>query len=291
MMKSKDPNSEQMPTQATDELTAATAVVDQCRQKLGGDSESITALAEALEARADLFLRTGEPALACDDFKEAVELIQSSNDCYKQLGRLHFGLGMAYNALNEPGHTATHWERAIECFEQTQPPSLIAAASIANNLGFLKRNDDDFDAAETAFLKALEIFHTHCGPEDSQTATVADNLGSLYHFTGYYESAREMYRLAMEACRKSFGDAHPETARACHKLGIALVATDDRSGARRFFEKAFEVFEKKGADHHDDLLGVAEDFRSLLQDENDIVMAETISQRVRKHAASNGNQS
>lgn len=247
-----------VPVQLVDELLAegetdealrvVTAVVDQCRLVRRDNPDHPAALADALESRADLLRLTGDHASARDDYEEAAQLLGPGIGDLKQLGRLHVGLGAAYDALGDPDRAAGHWERAIQCFEENQPPSRIAAATMANNLALLKRNVDDFDGAETAFLKALEIFHTDCGPDHEQTAVVAGNLGSLYQFTGHHEPARDMCLLAMRACQKCYGETHPETGQSYLDLAHALASTGDQAGAQRYLDLAREVFERLGPD-------------------------------------------
>jgi len=269
---------------------AANAAVEKCQQVLGSDLDTVDAFVDALEIRADLMRRTGDHERAREDYRQAIDQLEDRPDRLIQLGRLHAGLGASYDALDESERAAVHWERAIGCFERNDPPALWDVAAMANNLGYLKKNAGDHDAAENAFLKALEIYHKLCGPEHEDTATVASNLGALYHRSGHYDPAREMHMMALEARRKILGDTHPDTAQSHNNLALALANTGDRSWARRYFEKALEAFEELGPDYYDDLEAVAANYCMLLREDGEELQAATIAGRVRDLIAASASQ-
>ncbi len=262
-------------------LHAATAAVEKAQQTLGPNLDSIDAFASALEIRGDIHRQLGNMELARDDYRQAIDQLQDRPDRYGQVGRLHAGLGAAYDGLGLEERAISHWQKAIEFFEQNEPPLLLDIAAMANNLGFIAKSNGDLDTAESHFLRALEIVHSQLGQEHEQTATVSSNLGALYQAAGYYEQSREMHMIALETRRSLLGEEHPDTAQSHNNLALALLNTGDRSWARRHFEKALTGFEALGPEYSSDLEAVASNYCNFLREEGENSQADLIAGRVR----------
>jgi tetratricopeptide (TPR) repeat protein len=261
----------------SDAVHEATQHVEQCGTQPGQPS----ALADALETRADLLRRISAHEQAREDYEKAIALLSDDGAHFIQLGRLHAGLGASCDALGAPEKAAEHWGKSIHYFENHNPPAMLDVAAMANNFGFLKKTEGNFDAAETAFLKALEILHVELGEHHEETATVACNLGTLYHDAGHHEPAGKMHRLAMNARSKLFGDEHPETAQSHKYLALVLVNAGEHIEARHHFEKALHAFESLGKAYYDDLNEVAHRYCDLLRADGETDMAEIIANHVR----------
>ena len=261
-------------------LHAACAAIEKTQQLLGPDLDSIDAFASALEIRGDILRELGNHEAARDDYRQAIDQLDSRPDRLDQIGRLHASLGAAHDVLGEAERAAVHWQEAIGYFERHDPPLLLDVAALSNNLGFLAKASQDLNAAESYFLKALEILHAHRGKDHEETAAVSNNLGALYLAAKYYEQAREMHMIALETRRNLFGDEHPDTAQSHNNLALAMLETGDRSWARRHFEKALTGFEALGPDYFDDLEAVASNYCDFLREEGEITQADRIAERV-----------
>jgi tetratricopeptide (TPR) repeat protein len=263
-------------------LHAASAAVEKCQQSLGPDLDSIDAFASTLEIRGDIYRELGNFDCAREDYRQAIDQLDNRPDRLGQVGRLHAALGAAYDGLVRIDKAAEHWLRAIDFFEQHEPPLMLDIAAMANNLGFLYKSAGDLDAAESHFLRALEIVHSQLGQQHEKTATVCSNLGALYQAAGFHEQSREMHMMALETRRNLLGEQHPDTAQSHNNLALALLSTGDRAWARRHFENAFEGFEALGASYQEDLESVASNYCDFLADEGESQLAERIAQRVQK---------
>jgi len=263
-------------------LHAATAAVEKAQQSLGPDLDSIDAFASTLEIRGDVYRELGEFEPARDDYRQAIDQLQERPDRFGQVGRLHAGLGAAYDGLGNEEQAIKHWQKAIEFFEQNEPPLLLDIAAMANNLGFIAKANGDLDTAESHFLRALEIVHSQLGQEHEQTATVSSNLGALYQAAGYFEQSREMHMIALETRRSILGEDHPDTAQSHNNLALALLKTGDRSWARRHFEKALTGYEALGAAYVPDLEAVASNYCDFLREEGESTVADIVASRVRE---------
>jgi len=261
-------------------LHAASAAVEKCQQSLGPNLERIDAFATTLEIRGDIHRELGDFESAREDYRQAIDQLPDRPDKFGQIGRLHAGLGAAYDGLGRIDKAAEHWHLAIDCFERHDPPLMLDIAAMTNNLGFLFKTADDLDTAETYFLRALEIVHSQLGQEHEQTATVSSNLGALYQAAGFYEQAREMHMMALETRRNLLGEEHPDTAQSHNSLALALLSTGDRAWARRHFDNALAGFETLGPEYHNDLESVAANYCDFLCAEGETQLAQEIAQRV-----------
>ena len=261
-------------------LHTASAAVEKTQQTLGSDIDSIDAFASALEIRGDILRELNKPEAAREDYRQALDQLDSRPDRLDQIGRLHASLGAAHDTLGNTPSAEEHWRVAISYFERHDPPLLLDVAALSNNLGFLAKAAKDHDAAESYFLKALEILHEQLGKEHEQTAAVSNNLGALYLAAKFYEQAREMHMMALETRRGLFGEEHPDTAQSHNNLALAMLETGDRSWARRHFEKALAGFEALGPDYITDLEAVASNYCDFLREEGESAQADRIAERV-----------
>ncbi len=263
-------------------LHAASAAVEKSQQSLEPNLDSIDAFASALEIRGDIHRELGNFESARDDYRQAIDQLQDRPDRFAQVGRLHAGLGAAYDGLGREEHAVNNWKIAMDYFERHDPPLLLDIAAMANNLGFIAKAAGDLDTAESNFLRALEILHSQLGQDHEQTATVSSNLGALYQAAGFYEQAREMHMIALETRRNLLGENHADTAQSHNNLALALLNTGDRSWARRHFEKALTGFEALGPEYYADLEAVASNYCDFLREEGEGTLAEVIAGRVRE---------
>ena len=263
-------------------LHAANAAVEKSQQSLDPNLDSIDVFASALEIRGDIHREFGNFELARDDYRQAIDQLEDRPDRNDQIGRLHAGLGAAYDALGLEEKAASHWHQAIDHFQLHEPPLLLDIAGMSNNLGFLAKAKGEIETAEAHFLKALEILHSQLGQDHELTATVSSNLGALYQAAGFHEQSREMHMIALETRRKLLGENHPDTAQSHNNLALALLQTGDRSWARRHFEKALAGSEALGLAYLADLEAVASNYCGFLRAEGEAQLAELIAGRVRE---------
>jgi tetratricopeptide (TPR) repeat protein len=263
-------------------LHAANAAVEKAQHTLGPDLDSIDAFATALELRGDIHRQLGNFELARDDYRQAIDQLEDRPDRLAQIGRLHAGLGAAYDAMGREDKAGEQWQLAIDFFKLHEPPLMLDVAAMANNLGFLHKAAGNLEMAETHFLRALEILHSQLGQDDEQTATVSSNLGALYQVAGFAEQSRQMHEIALETRRKLLGEEHPDTAQSHNNLALALLSTGDRAWARRHFERALADFEALGPEYHADLQAVAANYCDFLRDEGESQLAEVIASRVKE---------
>ena len=250
-------------------IHAATAAMDKAQQRLSGDPESVNVFGDAVEVRADVYRKVGRLENALDDYRHAIMVLEECEDHQVQLGRLYAGLGATYDAMGRPDDALASWEKALEFFENSDPPAPLDVAAMCNNLAFLHRSAEDLEEAETYLLKALEISHRELGPQHEETALLCNNLGACYQAGGHHEQAREMHMMALDARQELFGSSHPDTAQSHNNLALTLAMSGDREAAVAHFNMALDGFTAAGADYSEDLAAVAENYAAYLRQQGD----------------------
>jgi tetratricopeptide (TPR) repeat protein len=108
----------------------------------------------AVSSLAQVYLRTGEPALAAERARTALELLAGREDALEEIGNVQLVLGRALLELGEEAE-ADEWFAAAEAsFSERESASLLAAAWMAR--GELAIARDDTAAAAQLYRQAAE---------------------------------------------------------------------------------------------------------------------------------------
>lgn len=267
---------------------AAQAAVDKARKSQDGSPDNRRELALSLEVKGDYFRAAGEYWKARDDYREAMEVLDTVHGSEEAQGRISASVAVLYDEEEDLEEAKRYYKRAIDMFRRMDPPANLDVADLSNNLAFLYEEEGDFDKAETLFLDALKICHEELGPKDEETAVLCNNVGALYQKRGYYEQAREMHVMALEAREETLGKDHLETGQSHSNLALTLAEAGDPEKlgpARRHFEKALDIYEKHFAEAPTDFATVVANFTVFLKnikDDRSIAALEKRSARVMK---------
>lgn len=266
-------------------MHAAHAAVEKAEMELSSDLENREVFALTLEVRGDLYRQTGELENARDDYRQALDQLDSRLDRCMQNGRLHADLGSVHDELDSLERAVHHWEVAISFFEKETPPAYLEIAALSNNIASLKKAMGDTDGAENYLLKALEILHRELGSHHDETACVCNNLGALYQLSGYHEQAREMHLMALEARREIYGEAHVDTAQSYNNLALALMHTGDPELAKSHFESAIYSLSDCGPEAQEELVSISQNYIEFLQIGGSNDHVQQVKKRVEKTLA------
>ena len=108
----------------------------------------------AVSSLAQVYLRTGEPELAAQQARTALELLGGREDATDEIGNVQLVLGRALLALDRPDE-AEEWFTAAEAtLSGGESISLVAAAWMAR--GELATVRDDFEGAAALYRRAAE---------------------------------------------------------------------------------------------------------------------------------------
>lgn len=264
---------------------AAEAAVGKARKSQNGSSDNKRELALSLEVKGDYFRTVGEHVAARQDYKEAMEVLDSVHGAEEAQGRISASVAVLYDEDEDIEEAKRYYERAIDMFKRMDPPSNLDVADLNNNLAFIYEELGNFDRAETLFLDALKICHEELGPKDEETAVLCNNVGALYQKRGYHEQARAMHVMALEAREETLGKDHLETGQSHSNLALTLAETGDQDkmgAARQHFKKALEVYEKHFSEAPTDYATVVANYTQFLRNIGDEKSIASLEKRAAK---------
>lgn len=246
----------------------AESAVQEARSNQNGSTQDTERLLFCLEARADLFNRVGEHTAAKDDYLEAISLVAGQSGQEGAVGRLYGSLGYLFESSGKANDAVDAYERALEQLGRLRHPAVVDEVRLSNNLAFLYADKDDFDQAETLFLKALKLAHSELGASDPDTTGVCNNVGALYQKAGHLEQAREMHIMALEG-RKEDGSSKADIAQSHGNLAIVHAEEGNEKDSRSHFESALASFQSAGQGWAEDFGAVCENYLQLLRNVGD----------------------
>lgn len=261
---------------------AADTAVTKARETHGSSPENARELALSLEVKADLLRELGENASAKADYLEALGLLESSDDCLEERGRLSASLAVLWDMEEHAEEAKLFYEQSIELFARLDPPANLDIADLSNNLAFLYEDEDNFDQAETLFLNALKICYDELGKDDEETATICNNVGALYQKAGYQERAQEMHMMALAAREASLGPDHLDTGQSYANLATTFVDAEHFGQAREHFDKALKIYEQHVSEAKTDYATVVANYVQFLKAVKDEKGAAAVEKRAKK---------
>ncbi len=266
-------------------MSASDAAIDQARTSNTGDFEDIVSLAATLEIKGDLLRQLSYLEEARVVYLEALEMLNSNENCAPMLARISASIGVLYDSVGNDEEAIIFYERAISMYEILDPPQIREVADICNNLGFIYRSLGNMDAAETLFLRGLEICHTEYGKNHEKTATLFNNVGALYLKSGCDGQAREMHTMALEARLSILGEEHPDTAQSYSNLALCYAQIGDGAKAKDLFQKSLAVYEKHIKTESYEYASVAENYAEFLRASKDTKGSSSVIKKAQKKLA------
>jgi tetratricopeptide (TPR) repeat protein len=266
-------------------MRSADAVIEKARAANTGEFSDIISLATALEIKGDILRQQSYLEEARVVYLEALEMLNSREECNEMLARISASIGVLYDAVQNDEEAIVFYEHAIAMYERLDPPELTSVADICNNLGFIYRSLGNMDTAEALFVKGLEICHSAYGKNHEKTATLFNNVGALYLKLGSDAQAREMHTMALEGRLASLGDDHPDTAQSYSNLALTLVQVGENKEAKELFLKSLAIYEKHIKTESYEYASVAENYAEFLRASEDIKGSASVIKKAQKKLA------
>ena len=150
-------------------------------------------------------------------------------------------VGMAYNDIDDHNKAESYMLKALTIVTDIYGEKSKNEASIYTNLGIIKREKGDFDAALNAFDSAEELFINSTGKETIEFSTVKFNKGVTLLLMDSDLAEKEL--ISSLKLRKSLvGIGHPKYAESTNYLGLYYWKKSDLKNARKYFEETFINF-------------------------------------------------
>ncbi len=157
--------------------------------------------------------------------------------------KLHNNIGAVHNVLGQLDLAAKELELAVKQREASLGPDHPALASSLANLGAVKQNQLDFEAAERLGQRSLAIRRRVLGVDHPEVGQNLTNLGALASARGDQAGALELAVQALAIARKAYGDTpHIHTGESLNNAGSYALELGHYAEAAQFYEHAVAVF-------------------------------------------------
>ena len=177
-------------------------------------------------------------AQAIHYYESAVEAAGAVKDLLQQ-AKMHHGLGVAYQRMQQPARARQHYERALALYSIES--DLSAAYRLEIDLGSLLLQEGHLDAAENHFVKAL-VGSDELKIDRRGRGFILVNFGELHLRRNDLDGASDFLSQALESAESTgeqivFADAHA-------LLGELNQARGDSAAADEHFETAIATLDR-----------------------------------------------
>jgi len=137
---------------------------------------------------------------------------------------------------------------------------------LTNNLAFLFKTEEDFDEAETWFLKGLEVAFQALGPDDPITTSVFNNVGVLYENLEHLEQASEMHQRALEGrLAAANGAGNKDVAESYAQLAFILAKRKKIDDSQHHYELAMKIVDTLSESEKEEFAAMKEKWAGLVE--------------------------
>jgi CHAT domain-containing protein/predicted negative regulator of RcsB-dependent stress response len=182
--------------------------------------------------------------------KEAIALIETEIKKQEQtLGQTHPAIAFLANQLGELYFDQNNYpaaEKALEKAKNILENNLDneLGATILNNLGLVYFSQGKYNQTETNLKQALTILETIKGSDHLQIAATLNYLGDLYRATGNYRESESLYQRNLTILKNNLGGEHPAVAVSLNDLGSLYSQEKKYPAAEAALKEALAISEK-----------------------------------------------
>ncbi len=221
----------------------ANAAVLFARSAAETDASARPQLEHALEELAHVKRDAGQDDEALSLFREALDIAQADQMGVAVLARLHTGVATLLDSLGREEEALPVYEQAIQDLEAMQPPDMVTASQLRNNLAMSYKRLNKFALAEQHYLAAIESMERVVGRESEDVSSLYNNLGGLYYAAGFPDQAKEMFTEAMDIRLKILGPDHPDVAQSHCNLGTVHYELGNNADAQSHYQESLRILE------------------------------------------------
>jgi len=175
----------------------------------------------------------------------------------EQLGPNHYLTGDAHNRLGatyyELGHldqAEHHYQAALTAFESSDLTASIKFTRVLNNLGLIKRQQQQYQSAQNLFQQALAIQTELLGQQHPDLAALLNNLGLTAYDLGQFRTALGWFQQAYQIQLDALGTDNVKIAFAMTNMGRMYLALGHPDQAIHWIEQALQLrASQTGTDH------------------------------------------
>lgn len=177
---------------------------------------------------------------AITHFNKALKTYQKTGnkkrtaDIFDKISKVHLG-NFDLNDAFENAQNAMHIR--MQLFEKNHPITAISY----NHVGYILKEQDQFQKALDYFNKALDIQIKVYGRDSYHTADSQHNIGIIYHRWAQYDKALVQYDKALKIRVKKFGKNHKKIADSYIDIGTTHYHLGKYELALDYYYKALKI--------------------------------------------------
>jgi len=141
-------------------------------------------------------------------------------------------------------------EQIYKMLLKQQETDNIAKASIYDQLGTIKTQQESYNEAFQFYEESLKVRQQSLAPNHPDLATSYNNIADIYNRLSDYVQALSNYEKALAIRQQSFAPNHPDLAMTYNHIGEIYKHMQDYSKAYSFFEKAIDIAQKTLPENH-----------------------------------------
>ncbi|MCK8522161.1 CHAT domain-containing protein [Aquimarina sp. D1M17] len=180
---------------------------------------------------------------AITHFNKALKTYQKTGnkkrtaDIFDKISKVHLG-NFDLNDAFENAQNAMHIR--MQLFGKNHPITAISY----NHVGYILKEQDQFQKALDYFNKALEIQIKVYGEDSYHTADSQHNIGIIYHRWAQYDKGLVQYDKALKIRVKKFGKNHKKIADSYIDIGTTHYHLGNRKKAIYHYQMALKIRQK-----------------------------------------------
>jgi len=208
------------------------------------------------------------------DQPKLIEVLQKRAQVLRKEGKLEDAVRVALTAVE------TARKNLID--EAHSVAELVSSLFL---LADLKRQVEDYESSESAYLEALSLSSEYEGDPaipSLQVARIQSGLASLYDFTSRLDRAAELYQLAIHRLEANDPPLNEEAAYLYNNVAMIFKDAENYEHAETFYQKALEAFEKDRGENDETVATVLNNLGGLYIFMNDLNKAREIHLRALK---------
>jgi tetratricopeptide (TPR) repeat protein len=146
--------------------------------------------------------------------------------------------GSLEHARNRDREAETYYVRSLELFHRTMGPISVDAAVVKINLGGLRLEAGQYQAATDLFQQAIHEIETASNPGNPALIRPLINAARSENLSGHPNLAEPFARRGVELSLQILGESHPVTATAMLEEAMALRGLGHKKPARELEKRA-----------------------------------------------------
>lgn len=207
--------------------------------QLSSRSEGDTERFVSLNNLATLYLESGQYEKGSRVGEQLANLIPGTLEEHPRAAATLLNVaGSLEHARNRHGQAEAYYVRSLELFHRTMGPVSVDAAVVKTNLGGLRLDAGQYQAATDLFQQAIHEVETASTPDSPVLIRPLINAARSENLAGHPTVAEPFARRGVELSLKILGDRHPVTAAAMLEQAAALRGLGRKKPARQLEKQA-----------------------------------------------------